>query len=65
MFYVEDTSRKVRSYGILNTHKLLTYQKWNFCRWIADVPPRETSPAAKSEEERIFRRLKQYLIIVN
>ena len=27
---------------------------WNFCRWVADVPPRETSPAAKSAEKRIF-----------
>ena len=27
---------------------------WNFCRWVADVPPRETSPAAKSEEKRMF-----------
>ena len=23
---------------------------WNFCCWVADVPPRETSPAARSEE---------------
>ena len=27
---------------------------WNFCRWVADVPPRETSPAAKSEEKRLL-----------
>ena len=27
---------------------------WNFCRWVADVPPRETFPAAKSEEKRLF-----------
>ena len=27
---------------------------WNFCRWVADFPPRETSPAAKSEEKRMF-----------
>ena len=28
---------------------------WNFCPWVADViPPRETSPAAKSEEKRMF-----------
>ena len=27
---------------------------WNFCHWVADVPPRETSPAAKSEEKRMF-----------
>ena len=26
----------------------------NFCRWVADVPPRETFPAAKSEEKRMF-----------
>ena len=26
----------------------------NFCRWIADVPPRETSPAARSGEKRLF-----------
>ena len=27
---------------------------WNFCCWVADVPPRETSPAVKSEEKRMF-----------
>ena len=27
---------------------------WNFCSWVADVPPRETFPAAKSEEKRMF-----------
>ena len=27
---------------------------WNFCRWVADVPPRETSSATKSEEKRMF-----------
>ena len=31
-----------------------TSSVWNFCRWVADVPPRETSPAAKSEEKRLF-----------
>ena len=25
-----------------------------FCRRVADVPPRETSPTAKSEEKRLF-----------
>ena len=29
---------------------------WNFCRWVADFPPRETSPATKSEEKRMFSR---------
>ena len=27
---------------------------WNFCHWVADVPPCETSPEAKSEEKRMF-----------
>ena len=31
-----------------------TSSVWNFCRWVADVPPRETFPAAKSEEKRMF-----------
>ena len=26
----------------------------NFCRWVADVPQRETSPAARNEEKRLF-----------
>ena len=32
---------------------------WNFCRWVADVPPRETSPAGKSEEKRMFSQANQ------
>ena len=31
-----------------------TSSVWNFCRWNADVPPRETSSVAKSEEKRMF-----------
>ena len=27
---------------------------WNFCRLVADVPPRKTSPAAMNEEKRLF-----------
>ena len=27
---------------------------WNFCCWVADVPPGETSLAVKSEEKRMF-----------
>ena len=27
---------------------------WNFCSWVADVPPHETSKAAKSQEKRMF-----------
>ena len=27
---------------------------WNFYRWVADVPPRETSPAGRSQEKRLF-----------
>ena len=36
-----------------------TSSVWNFCRWVADVPPRETSPAAKSEEKRMFSQSKE------
>ena len=38
----------------------LLYKHWfassvrNFCCWVADIPPRETSLAAKSEEKRMF-----------
>ena len=27
---------------------------WNFCGWVADVPPGQTPPATRSEEERLF-----------
>ena len=36
---------------------------WNFYRWVADVPPRETSPAAKSEEKRMFSQASQELVL--
>ena len=29
---------------------------WNFCRWVADIPPCETSLAVKSKENFCFRR---------
>ena len=32
---------------------------WNLCRWVADVPPPETSPAAKSEEKRMFSQARE------
>ena len=32
---------------------------WNFCRWVADFPPRETSPAAKSEEKLMFSQVRK------
>ena len=35
-----------------------TSSVWNFCHWVADVPPRETSPAAKSEEKWMFSQAK-------
>ena len=31
-----------------------TSSVWNFCRWVAEIIPRETSSAAKSEEKRLF-----------
>ena len=34
----------------------------NFCRWVADVPPRETSPTAKSEEKRMFSQARPFKI---
>ena len=33
-----------------------TSSVWNFCGWVADVPPRETSLAAKSVEKRMFSK---------
>ena len=34
-----------------------TSSVWNFCRWVADVPSRETSPASMSEEKRMFSQV--------
>ena len=35
-----------------------TSSVWNFCHWVTHVPPRETSPVARSEEKQLrFRRL--------
>ena len=31
-----------------------TSSVWNFCRWVAEIIPCETSSAAKSEEKRLF-----------
>ena len=41
---------------------------WNFCRWVADVPPPEMFPAAKSEEKRMFSQasnLQLWVILTN
>ena len=35
-----------------------TSSVWNFCRWVADVPPCETSQEARSEEKRMFSQAK-------
>ena len=35
-----------------------TSSVWNFCRWVADVHPCETSPAARSEGKRLFTPVK-------
>ena len=37
---------------------------WNFCRWVAHVPPCETSPATKSKEKRMFPQASKTLDIV-
>ena len=41
-----------------------TSSVWNFCRWVADVPPRETSPSTKSEEKRMFSQANLIGIII-
>ena len=38
---------------------------WNFCRWVANVPPRERSPAAKSEEKRMFSQAKIWKTMIS
>ena len=34
----------------------------NLCRWVADVPPRETCPSAKSEEKRMFSQATDWFL---
>ena len=41
-----------------------TSSVWNFCRWNADVPPREKSSVAKSEEKRMFSQAKEEITVV-
>ena len=36
---------------------------WNLCRWVVDVPPPETSPAAKSEEKRMFSQARSEVAV--
>ena len=31
-----------------------TSSVWHFCHWVEDVPPRQTSPAARCYEKRLF-----------
>ena len=38
---------------LLCKHRFLS-SVWNFCHWVADVPPCETSPAGKSKEKQLF-----------
>ena len=41
-----------------------TSSVWNFCRWNADVPPREKSSVAKSEEKRMFSQAREEITVV-
>ena len=41
-----------------------TSSVWNFCRWNADVSPRETSSVAKSEEKRMFSQAREVITAV-
>ena len=38
---------------------------WNFCHWVADVPPRETSPVAKSKEKRMFSQASLFISVTS
>ena len=42
---------------------LMTSSVWNFCRLVANIPPRETSPAAKSEEKRMFSQARSFTFL--
>ena len=35
---------------------------WNFCSWVADVPPRETSLTEKSEEKQMFSQANNFYV---
>ena len=35
---------------------LFTSPVWNFCRWVTDIPPHQTSPAMKSEAKWLFSK---------
>ena len=60
MFFIRKQWLKQCNYSVDQSALLtgfrtdFTSSVWNFCRWVADVPPRETSSAAKSEEKRMF-----------
>ena len=36
---------------------------WNFCRWVADLPPCKTSPAVRSVEKQLFSQAIGFLLI--
>ena len=38
---------------------------WNFCRWVTDVPPRKTSPVAKSKEKRMFSQASLFISVTS
>ena len=71
---VKSTRRKVKlnKFGcgtswlpdILIFKHWFTSSVWNFCRWVANVPPRETSPAAKSEAKQLFSQATTHLLPV-
>ena len=39
-----------------------TTSVWNICRWLPDVPNRETSPVAKSEDKRLFSQANHHIV---
>ena len=42
-----------------------TSSVWNFCRLVADVSPRGTSPAAKSKEKQMFSQARGDMIVTS
>ena len=40
-----------------------TSTAWNFCRWVADVSPRDTSQAARSEEKWLFSQVSAIAVL--
>ena len=54
LFFVNNSYSVVQSALMTGFRTDFTSSVWNFCRWVADVPPRETSPATRREKKQLF-----------